>query len=148
MADTKKEPSGGESTGPSPAKKRMLQEWFTNGSKQMAAGSYDYATEMFSKCVLGDPSNRAYATSFLANLRKKYHNNKKGATMAGMRGATSKAGMTLSSKKKDWLGVIEHRLEVLKLNPWDTGTLMAIADACEHLGHDGPQVEYLQAAME
>ncbi len=137
-----------ESSGPSPAKRRMLQEWFNNGSKQMAAGSYDYATEMFTKCVVGDPSNRAYATSFLANLRKKYNNNKKGASMAGVRGATSKAGMALAGKKKDWLSVIEHGLEVLKLNPWDTGTLMSMADACERLGHDGPQVEYLQAAVE
>ncbi len=143
MAETKS-----ESSGPSPAKRRMLQEWFTNGSKQMAAGSYDYATEMFTKCVVGDPSNRAYATSFLANLRKKYNNNKKGASMAGMRGATSKAQIAIAGKKKDWLSVIEHGLEVLKLNPWDTGTLMAIAEACAQLGHDGPQVEYLQAAVE
>jgi tetratricopeptide (TPR) repeat protein len=143
MADAKN-----ESSGPSPAKKRMLHEWFAAGSKQMAAGSYDYATEMFSKCVLGDPSNRQYTTSFLANLRKKYNNNKKGASMAGVRGATTKASMALAGKKKDWLGVLENGIELLKLNPWDTATLMTMADACEHLGHDGPQVEFLQAAVE
>jgi tetratricopeptide (TPR) repeat protein len=103
---------------------------------------------MFTKCVLGDPSNRAYTTSFLANLRKKYNNNKKGASMSGVRGATTKAAMALAAKKKDWMSVLEHGLEILKLNPWDTGTLMALADACERMGHDGPQVEFLQAAVE
>ena len=27
--------------------------------------------------------------------------------------------MALAGKKKDWVSVIEHGLELLKLNPWD-----------------------------
>ena len=39
------------------------------GNQKMQIGDHDYATEMFSRCVLSDPSNLLYVNSFIANLR-------------------------------------------------------------------------------
>jgi tetratricopeptide (TPR) repeat protein len=131
-----------------PAKRRMLQQCFEAGSGKSASGNYDYAAQMFTQCVVGDPANLLYAQNFLANLQKKYNNNKTGAAMAGVRSATSKTAVTYSSKRKDWMGVITSGLEVLKLNPWDTGTLGEMGNACQQLGFGECQIVWLKGALE
>jgi tetratricopeptide (TPR) repeat protein len=135
-------------TAPDDRKRRMLQQWFEQGSKMMAGGQYDYATEMFTRCVMGDPSNAIYVTNFLANLQKKYGNDKKGSSLAGMRSMGSKASMQKAKLGKNWLGVIESGLECLKLNPWDIGALLSIAEACAQLEYDEAIVAYLRLALE
>ena len=102
------------------AKRRRLQQCFEQGSKVGAKGNFDYATEMYSICVKEDSGNPIYVKSFLTNLQKKYNNNKKGASFAGMKTAGTKAGIKKSAMQKDWQGVINSGLEVLKVNPWDT----------------------------
>ena len=126
----------------------MLQQCFEAGSSKSASGNFDYAAQMFTQCVVGDPANLLYAQNFLANLQKKYNNNKSGAPLASVRAAKSKTGVTYASKRKDWLGVISSGLEVLKLNPWDTGTLSEMANACEQLGLEETQIVWLKGAME
>ena len=130
------------------AKKKRLQQCFSHANSQAAQGNFDYATEMFTQCVVGAPDNVPYLQGFLANLKKKYDNNKKGSRLgfvktAGARGLTKKAAM-----KKDWQAVIKNGAEVLKLNPWDTSTLTAMADACKNLGFDEPELVYLRTALE
>jgi tetratricopeptide (TPR) repeat protein len=131
-----------------PAKRKMLQQCFEAGSGKSASGNYDYAAQMFTQCVVGDPANVLYAQNFLANLQKKYNNNKSGAALSGMRSAKSKGGMAVAAKRKDWLGVLASGLEVLKYNPWDTGALAEMGRACEQLGLDECQVVWLKGAME
>jgi tetratricopeptide (TPR) repeat protein len=131
-----------------PAKRQMLQKCFEAGSSKSAAGNFDFATQMFNQCVVGDPANLLYAQNFLANLQKKYNNNKTGAKLAGMRSATSKPGVAYAAKRKDWLGVITNGLKVLEINPWDTGTLADMGHACEQLGFDECQVVWLKGALE
>ena len=126
----------------------MLQQCFEAGSSKSAAGNFDFAAQMFTQCVVGDPANLLYAQNFLANLQKQYNNNKTGASLAGVRSAKSKAGVAYASKRKDWLGVISSGLEVLKLNPWDTGTLSDMANACQQLGFDECEVVWLKGALE
>src|SRR6185437_14813245 len=129
-------------------KRKMLQQCFEHGSKSSASGSFDYAAQMFGQCVIGDPANMLYAQNFLANLQKKYNNNKTGAKLAGVRSATSKGSVKAAAVKKDWLGVITASLEVPKINPWDTGTLGQMGIACENLGFDECQIVYLKGALE
>ncbi len=131
-----------------PAKRKMLQQCFEAGSSKSASGNYDFADQMFTQCVVGDPANMLYAQNFLANLQKKYNNNKTGASMAGMRSATSKGKVAYAAKRKDWLGVITAGLEVLKLNPWETSTLGEMGNACEQLRFDECQVVWLKGALE
>jgi tetratricopeptide (TPR) repeat protein len=132
----------------SPAKRKILQQQFEHGSKSAAKGDFDYACEMFSKCVAGDPGNVIYVQNFLGNLFRKYNNNKTGAKMASIRGAGAKGSMKKAAMQKNWHGVIEAGLEFLKLNPWDVPTLSALADACDHLEFDQCRVAYLRAALD
>jgi tetratricopeptide (TPR) repeat protein len=132
----------------SPAKRRRLQMAFQHGAKSSSEGNFDYATEMFTQCVKGDPGNAIYVQNFLGNLQKKYNNNKKGSRMAGIKGAGAKGKIKKSAMQKQWEAVITDGLAMLQLNPWDVGTLMALAAACEHLEHDEAQLVYLKMAMD
>ncbi len=60
----------------------MLRE----GSGSLGKGEFDYATDMFATCVTKDPANVLYVKSLLANLAKKYGNNKKGSKLASITG--------------------------------------------------------------
>jgi len=114
----------------------------------MAQENYDYAAEMFTTCVLGDPGNVAYVQSFLGNLKKKYNNNKRGSALATIQGARHLAGMKKAARQKDWMGVIRAGLEMLKLNPWHVPTLASLADACRELGQQDARLAYLKMAQE
>ncbi|MGD9647496.1 MAG: tetratricopeptide repeat protein [Pirellulales bacterium] len=129
-------------------RRRRLQAQFQQGGKMAATGNFDYATEMFTACVLGDPGNLLYVSNFLGNLQKKYNNNKKGAKLASMRVAGPKTAIKKSVMQKQWPEVIKAGLEVLKVNPWDTSTLKDLAIACDNLNYDDCQLAYLRAALD
>ncbi|MBS0210848.1 MAG: hypothetical protein JSS27_18045 [Planctomycetes bacterium] len=131
-----------------PQKRQVFQRCFQQGAKVAAAGQFDYATEMFTQCVIGDPGNPEYVRSFLANLVKKYNNNKKGATLAGMKTAGMKTALQKTKLTKNWVTIITSGIEILKINPWDTGTLVEIGNACETLKADDCQLEYLKLAFD
>ncbi|MGE0608729.1 MAG: hypothetical protein AB7O62_16665 [Pirellulales bacterium] len=130
------------------AKRKMLQAWYESGSKSSAKGDWDYANDMFGRCVNGDPGNRLYAQSFLGNLQKKYNNDKKGSKLAGLKGMGASGSLKKANMQKNWAGVIEAGTKLLELNPWDTGTLASMAAACENLGHEEAQVVWLSGALE
>jgi hypothetical protein len=131
-----------------PAKRRRLQQCFEHGSKSAAKSDFDYATNMFEMCVVGDPANPIYVGQFLNNLVKKYNDNKKGA---GFTSAPKinllKGSIRKSAYSKDWEGLIKTGLDVLKLNPWDVWTLTAMADACDTLKLDEAELVYLKQAL-
>ena len=97
----------------------------------MAGENYDYATVLFSQCVLGDPENKAYVQGFLGNLQRKYGNNKKGATLAQFKEFGARTAMKKALAQSHWEDVLKHGLAVLKINPWDVATLTAMASAAE-----------------
>jgi tetratricopeptide (TPR) repeat protein len=132
----------------SPAVRRRLQLCLEAGGKASAQGSFDYATEMFTQCVKGDPANKIYAQSFLANLQKKYNNNKKGSKLAAIKGAGDRASLKKASLQKNWTGIIESGMEVLKLNPWDLNALSSMAQACEMLEFEEAELVYLKGALD
>lgn len=147
MASVNKMESSGRQPIP-PAKRRRLQQCFEHGSKNSSQGNFDYATDMFTQCVIGDPANPIYTKSFLDNLFRKYENNKKGSRMASLSGAGVTASIKKASFSKDWEGVIKSGLEMLKLNPWHVSTCTAMAQACEELHFDECQLLYLKAALD
>jgi len=132
----------------SPAKRKRLQQCFEHGSRQTAQENYDYATELFTQCVLGDPGNLIYLQNFLGNLQKKYNNNKKGSKLALFKGAGARAALKKASMRKDWEAVIKRGLEVLKLNPWDVSTLTTMATGARELGCDECEMFYLKSALD
>jgi tetratricopeptide (TPR) repeat protein len=129
--------------------RRRLQIWYTHGQEKAAAGVYDYATDMFSQCIEGDPASIDYVHAFLHNLHKKYNNNKKGAGFtAAIKSSTLRASLKKSSIRKDWPSILKTGLELLKLNPWDSSTLIQVAHACEALHCLEAQLAWLRAALE
>lgn len=139
---------GARADGLSEATRRRLQECFKQASMRMAQENYDYAAELFTTCVAGDPGNVAYVQSFLANLKKKYRDNKKGSALASVQGMMHIASMKKAARSKDWVGVIRAGLEMLKLNPWHTSTLEEMANACRELGFHDVRLVYLKMAQE
>lgn len=138
-----------DSTSPiSPGKRKRLQQCFEQANSLMRQENYDYANELFTQCVVGDPTNVPYAQSYLANLKLKYSNNKKGSNLFAIQGIGPKGMVKKASIQKDWAGVIKHGLDVLKLNPWHVATLTAMAHACEGLGCLQTQLVYLKMALE
>jgi len=139
-----------------PAKRKRLQKIFERGSQMMSHENHDYANELLSQCVMGDPANMSYAQSFLGNLQKKYNNNKTGGKLAqlkerGARGAIKKA-LTKNETKEaltpsEWDEVIRNCMKVLAVNPWDVPALMAMATACDGLDADETELYFLNAAL-
>jgi tetratricopeptide (TPR) repeat protein len=130
------------------AKKKRLQQCFSHANSQAAQGNFDYATEMFTQCVVGAPDNVPYLQGILANLKKKYDNNKKGSKLGFVKTAGARGLVKRAVGKKDWQAVIKNGVEVLKLNPWDASMLTAMADACRNLEFDEPELVYLRMALE
>ena len=130
------------------AKRRRLQQCFEHANKQMQQGNYDYATELLTQCVLGDPGNPQYVQTFLANLQKKYNNNKTGSTFAAFKARSERSNLKKAKAQGDWEAVLRNGLEVLKVNPWDVPALTAMADACEALHLEAVTLIYLKMALE
>jgi tetratricopeptide (TPR) repeat protein len=125
-----------------------LQTTFEHASKNAAQGQYDYATDLLTQCVIGDPGNVIYTRAFLDNLFKKYNNNKKGSNLAGLQGLGVQGQIKKASMSKDWAGVIKSGMEMLKLNPWHVATLTQMAAACEEMHLDDCQLAYLKSALD
>ncbi len=132
----------------SPARRKRLQQMFDHANRQMMREEYDYAAELFAQCVAGDPGNYIYVQSFLENLKKKYHNNKRGSKLAVIQGARARGAAKKAASQKDWPGVIKAGVEALKLNPWDVSTLSQMADASHELGNYDVQLAYLKIAKD
>jgi tetratricopeptide (TPR) repeat protein len=131
-----------------PAKRKRLQQCFEHGSKQMAQENYDYATEMFAQCVRGDPANEIYVDNYLANLKKKYNNNKTGSKLSQFKERGSRNAVKKALAQEQWDEAISHGLKVLAVNPWDKHTLLAMATAARKMADDEPEMLYLKSAWE
>ncbi len=132
----------------SPAVRKRLQKCFEHGNRLMNQGEHDYANEMFTQCLLGDPGNMIYIQTFLGNLRLKYENNKKGSKMAFLKGAGNKAALKKSEIRKKWDDVMKQAAEMLKLNPWDSNALVSMSNAVGELGYTDAELAYLKLALE
>lgn len=131
-----------------PQVRRRLQALYETGTKNAATGNYDYATEMYTQCLLGDPGNPIYVKAFLTNLNRKYNNNLKGAKLAGLKTVAAKASLKKSVALKKWDDVIRVGLDILKENPWDVGVLSDIGRACEAMENEEGEIEYLRQALD
>jgi tetratricopeptide (TPR) repeat protein len=132
-----------------PAIRRRLQQCFEHGSKSAAKGDFNYASDMFSACVRDDPSNQIYIRQFLDNLVKKYNDNKKGAGFTSApKAAALKASIMKSRRSSDWDTVRKNGIEMLKINPWDVSTLVAMAESCDAQNFDEAGLVYLKQALD
>ncbi|MGN0931062.1 MAG: tetratricopeptide repeat protein [Thermoguttaceae bacterium] len=128
-----------------PAVRARLQKCFEYGNQKMQIGDYDYATEMFAQCVVGDPSNILYMNSFIANLRVKFGNQKKKSSFGFLKKAARSAPI---GKPKDLDSAMKDGVEKLKRNPWDAYAYVSMGLACLDSGFDDAGLAYLKHAVE
>ena len=132
----------------SPTVRARLQKCYEFGNQKMQAGEYGYANEMFSQCYTGAPSNLIYLQSFVANLRMKYGNNKKGAGFAKLKGSAARSQLKVAETRSKYEDVLKAGAELLKLNPWDAGVFFSMAKASLGLGYDETGLALLKHAVD
>jgi len=131
----------------SAAKQKRLEAAFDIATKKAAAADYNYATELFEQCVLGDPGNFNYVQSYVENLQKKYKNNRKGSPWAMFQELGSRKALKKALAQQQWEEVIAHGLKVLTVNPWDVPTLTGMAEAASKMGFFECELFYLKCAL-
>ncbi|MGO9111251.1 MAG: tetratricopeptide repeat protein [Thermoguttaceae bacterium] len=114
----------------SPALRKRLPKVFEAGQKQESQGKFDYASELYTECVRGDPGNLEYLQSFMTNLHKMYGSVKKLGPMVQFKERGARAAMKKAIAQCDWDEAIQQGISVLLANPWDVPTLTAMAKAC------------------
>jgi len=130
------------------AVRQRLQAVFEHAQRSAEKAEFDYAHDRFTECLVDDPVNLIYLQHVLSNLAQKYGNNKKGAKFAALRLTTTRMSITKAVGKGQWRDAFQHACDALKTNPWDTGTLLAVADAYEQLGGDECQLYVLRWALD
>jgi len=132
----------------STASRQRLQKLFEHGLRCVEKNDYDYATQLFSQCVSEDPGNVLYLQHLLATLSSKFGDNKTGSRFSGLRIKSCRTSLIKSTGRGDWNTAFESGCKALAINPWDTGTLLALADACKELGHNECELYYLRWALD
>lgn len=130
----------------SPGKRRKLQQLFERGNElaKKDKPDFDYAHDLYSQAVLNDPGNLVYVEAMLANLQRKYKNNKKGGRFNfGGRKAFKEA-----VAEEDWPEIFREGIEILKNNPWDTQALREMARACAFNRYNEVELRYLKNALD
>ncbi|HEX6961537.1 MAG TPA: hypothetical protein VF175_06695 [Lacipirellula sp.] len=131
-----------------PSVRHRLQKVFEHAQRCVEKGDYDYANQLFTQCVAEDPANVVYLQAFLANLQKKYGNNKRGARLAGLKIKSHRMALSKAVEKGNWEAAFQAGCTALALNPWDVPTLQAMAEACNQLQIDECQLYYLRWALD
>lgn len=130
-----------------PVKRKRLQQCFEHGRANLAGGNFDYALDMFTSSLAGDPSNLVYVKTFMDALYKKYKD-KKAGSLSSLKGAGVRRTWKKARAAKDWDNLVKSALELLKLNPWDSPALVSMAEVCEQCGEDETQLYFLKAALD
>ncbi|MGA2254456.1 MAG: hypothetical protein ABSG53_07340, partial [Thermoguttaceae bacterium] len=115
---------------PTPALRKRLQRIYEAGNKQESQDKFDYASDLYTECVRGDPGNLEYLQSFMTNLHKKYGSFKKLGPMVQFKERAARTALKKAISQCDWDEAIQQGISVLLVNPWDVPTLTAMATAC------------------
>jgi tetratricopeptide (TPR) repeat protein len=129
-----------------PAERSRLTQCFQHGT-QSVAKNVDYAIEMFSACVVGDPANPIYLQNLLGTLRLKFAGKKAGG-LSALWSAGGRGGLRKLAAAGKWREVIGQGLEIIKSNPSDHGSLLVMAEASGKMGLVDAQRVYLKAALD
>ncbi|MCC7475209.1 MAG: hypothetical protein IT425_07425 [Pirellulales bacterium] len=132
----------------STAVRQRLQAVFEHAQRSVEKNDHDYAHDLLAQCLTEDPANLIYLQNFLGNLAQKYGNNKKGARFAALRIKTSRMSLNKAAGKGLWREAFTAACEALKSNPWDTGTLLDVAEAYYEIGSDECQLYTLRWALD
>jgi tetratricopeptide (TPR) repeat protein len=125
-----------------------LQAVFEHAQKSAEKANREYAHDLYTQCLIDDPANLIYLQQLMANLAQMYGNNKKGSKFAALRITPARMALTKAVGKGQWRDAFQSAADALKWNPWDTTTLLALADAYERLACDECQLFVLRWALD
>ncbi len=130
------------------AVRQRLQSVFERAQQCADKADYDYAHDLFTQCLVEDPANLIYLQHFLGNLSQKYGNSKKGSRFSGLKTKGTRMTLNKAAGKGQWKEAFTAACEALKANPWETSTLLDVADAYQQIASDECQLYALRWALD
>src|SRR3954470_23480196 len=130
------------------AVRQRLQAVFEHAQRCAEKADYDYAHDLFAQCLVEDPANLIYLQHFLGNLAQKFGNSKKGVRFSGLKSKASRMALNKAAGKGQWKDAFTAACEALKSNPWETSTLLDVADAYQQIGSDECQLFVMRWALD
>jgi tetratricopeptide (TPR) repeat protein len=130
------------------AVRQRLQAVFEHAQRCAEKADYVYAHDLFAQCLVEDPANLIYLQHFLGNLAQKFGNSKKGVRFSGLKSKTSRMALNKAASKGQWKEAFTAACEALKSNPWETSTLLDVADAYQQIGSDECQLFVMRWALD
>lgn len=100
-------------------KRKLASDCLKRATEAMSKQNWDYAVEMFSTCVKMVPDNLAYRQALRGCVRKKYKDNKSGASMAFLKVSGIRSRIKKARGAKNWVDMDLAAEEGLIVNPWD-----------------------------
>jgi tetratricopeptide (TPR) repeat protein len=119
-----------------PKKQKIATVLFSKGSAALKANQLDYAIDCYLKCVKLAPGNLEYRKHLRATEMKKYNNDGKGASGAGLRSSGARMSLKIARTRKKWVDVVEAAEDILQLNPWDVDASLEICAAIKEIGDE------------
>jgi tetratricopeptide (TPR) repeat protein len=132
----------------STAVRQRLQAVFEHAQRSAEKSDYEYTHDLLTQCLTEDPANLIFLQHFLGNLAQKYGNNKRGSRFSALRSKTSRIALGKAANKGQWREAFAAACEALKANPWDTSTLLDVADAYKQIGSDECELYSLRWALD
>lgn len=129
-------------------KKNLAAQCWKVGSEAMLKQNWDYAIDMFTKCVQFVPDNLVYRQTLRGVERRKYKDNKTGAAMAGMKLMGPRGRIKKGQVSKKWADVDAAAEEGLAINPWDAALHADLGEATRNLGYTDIAAYAYQQAVE
>jgi len=130
------------------AVRQRLQAVFEHAQRSAEKADYDYAHDLYTQCIVDDPANLIFLQHLLGNLAHKYGNNKKGSRFSSLMNRGARNTLSKAASKGQWREAFAAACDALKSNPWDTTTLLDVADAYEQIGSDECQLYLLRWALD
>ncbi len=100
-------------------KRKLASDCLKRATEALAKGNWDYAVEMFMTAVKMVPDNLMYRQSLRGSERKKYKDNKTGASMAFLKLSSLRSRIKKARSAKNWVDMDLAAEEALAINPWD-----------------------------
>ena len=111
--------SGGGYSPEEQRKRKLASDCLKRATEAMAKQNWDYAVEMFATAVKMVPDNLMYRQSLRGSERKKYKDNKSGASMAFLKLSGIRSRIKKARGAKNWADLDLAAEEGLAVNPWD-----------------------------
>ena len=109
----------------------VCRSFLRPATSRASQDKFDYASDLYTECVRGDPGNLEYLQSFMTNLHKKYGSVKKLGPMVQFKERGARTALKKAIAQCDWDEAMQQGYTVLLANPWDVPTLTAMATACD-----------------